>query len=316
VWRWLWQPEPGTPFLLTPWALSAVLFFLSTSILVLWASNGIVEPLITLARHAEQFPGDGDSERPLPERGPSEVRELTRSINRMQQRIRTMIAARTRVLAAVSHDLKTIITRLNLRSEFIPDTELRAKMLQDINLMDSMLRKNLQYLRAESDKADYSLIDLDSVLQTVADQFTDIGRKVTYFGGARQMIVGSLTDMQRVFTNLVENGVNHGEEVEIHIEEVSPETLQVDVLDNGPGVPDALKQTVFEPFVRGEPARTVGSHSGFGLGLSIVRSLVENHDGTVELLDRRPHGLIVRVRLPRASVAAARKAGVALDQIP
>jgi signal transduction histidine kinase len=303
VWRWLWQPEPGTPFLLTPWALSAILFFLSTSILVLWASNSIVEPLITLARHAEQFPGDKDSERPLPERGPSEVRELTRSINRMQQRIRTMIAARTRVLAAVSHDLKTIITRLNLRSEFIPDAELRGKMLRDINLMDSMLRKNLQYLRAESDKTDYSLINLDSVLQTVADQFTDIGRKVTYYGGARQMIVGSLTDMQRVFTNLVENGVNHGDEVEIHIEEVSPETVQVDVLDNGPGIPDAQKQTVFEPFVRGEPARTVGSHSGFGLGLSIVRSLVENHGGAVELLDRRPQGLIVRVRLPRASGA-------------
>jgi signal transduction histidine kinase len=303
VWRWLWQPEPGTPFLLTPWALSAILFFLSTSILVLWASNSIVEPLITLARHAEQFPGDKDSERPLPERGPSEVRELTRSINRMQQRIRTMIAARTRVLAAVSHDLKTIITRLNLRSEFIPDAELRGKMLRDINLMDAMLRKNLQYLRAESDKTDYSLIDLDSVLQTVADQFTDIGRKVTYYGGARQMIVGSLTDMQRVFTNLVENGVNHGDEVEIHIEEVSPETVQVDVLDNGPGIPDAQKQTVFEPFVRGEPARTVGSHSGFGLGLSIVRSLVENHGGAVELLDRRPQGLIVRVRLPRASGA-------------
>jgi signal transduction histidine kinase len=303
VWRWLWQPEPGTPFLLTPWALSAILFFLSTSILVLWASNSIVEPLITLARHAEQFPGDKDSERPLPERGPSEVRELTRSINRMQQRIRTMIAARTRVLAAVSHDLKTIITRLNLRSEFIPDAELRGKMLRDINLMDAMLRKNLQYLRAESDKTDYSLIDLDSVLQTVADQFTDIGRKVTYYGGARQMIVGSLTDMQRVFTNLVENGVNHGDEVEIHIEEVSPETVQVDVLDNGPGIPDAQKQTVFEPFVRGEPARTVGNHSGFGLGLSIVRSLVENHGGAVDLLDRRPQGLIVRVRLPRASGA-------------
>lgn len=303
VWRWLWQPEPGTPFLLTPWALSAVLFFLSTSILVLWASNSIVEPLITLARHAEQFPGDGDSEGPLPARGPAEVRELTRSINRMQQRIRTMIAARTRVLAAVSHDLKTIITRLNLRSEFIADAELRAKMLQDIDLMDSMLKKNLQYLRAESDKADYSLIDLDSVLQTVADQFTDIGHKVTYFGGARQMMIGSLTDMQRVFTNLVENGVNHGDEVEIHIEDVSPETVQVDVLDNGPGIPDAQKQVVFEPFVRGEPARTIGSHSGFGLGLSIVRSLVENHEGTVELLDRRPHGLTVRVRLPRVGSA-------------
>lgn len=305
VWRWLWQPEPGTPFLLTPWALSAILFFLSTSVLVLWASNGIVEPLITLARHAEQFPGDGDSDRPLAERGPSEIRELTRSINRMQQRIRTMIAARTRVLAAVSHDLKTIITRLNLRSEFIQDVDLRAKMLRDINLMDAMLRKNLQHLRAESDKSDYSLIDLDSVLQTVVDQFADIGHKVAYYGGGRQMMIGSLTDMQRVFTNLVENAVNHAGEVEIRIEEISPEKLQVDVMDDGPGIPDKEKETVFEPFVRGEPGRTMANHSGFGLGLSIVRSLVENHGGTVALLDRRPHGLIVRITLPRPSGAEA-----------
>jgi signal transduction histidine kinase len=298
VWRWLWQPEPGTPFLLTPWALSALLFFVSTSVLVLWASNGIVEPLITLARHAERFPGNGDGDEPLQERGPSEVRELTRSINRMQQRIREMIAARTRVLAAVSHDLKTIITRLNLRTEFISDEGLRAKMLRDINLMDSMLRKNLQYLRAGSDRSDYSLIDLDSVLQTIADQFGEMGHKVTYFGGGRQIILGSLTDMQRVFSNLVENAAHHADAVEIRIQE-TPEGVQVDVADNGPGIPEDQKATVLEPFVRGEPGRTMASHSGFGLGLSIVRSLVEHHGGTVALLDALPHGLIVRIALPR-----------------
>jgi signal transduction histidine kinase len=300
VWRWLWQPEPGTPFLLTPWALSAILFFLSTSILVLWASNGIVKPLITLARHAEQFP-DRDKDGPLAESGPSEVRELTRSINRMQQRIRTMITARTRVLAAVSHDLKTIITRLNLRTEFIGDADLRTKMLRDIDLMDSMLRKNLQYLRAESDQADHSLIDLDSVLQTVVDQYAEMGHSVAYYGGGRQMIVGSLTDMQRVFANLVENATHHADDVEIRIGETASGELQVDVLDNGPGIPDAEKEAVFEPFVRGEPGRTMADHSGFGLGLSIVRSIVEHHGGTVALLDRRPQGLIVRILLPLAS---------------
>lgn len=299
VWRWLWQPEPGTPFLLTPWALSALLFFVSTSVLVLWASNGIVEPLITLARHAERFPGDGDGDEPLPERGPSEIRELTRSINRMQRRIREMIAARTRVLAAVSHDLKTIITRLNLRSEFISDEALRTKMLRDINLMDSMLRKNLQHLRAGGDRSDYSLIDLDSVLQTVADHFAEMGRQATYFGGGRQMVLGSLTDMQRVFTNLVENAVHHAESVEIRIQETPDGKLQVDVADNGPGIPDDQKAVVFEPFVRGEPGRTMANHSGFGLGLSIVRSLIEHHGGTVSLLDAKPHGLVVRVVLPR-----------------
>lgn len=300
VWRWLWEPDPGTPLMLTPWALSAILFFLCTSILVLWASDGIVAPLITLARNAEQFPGDGAAGEPLAERGPHEVRELTRSINRMQERIRTMITARTRVLAAVSHDLKTIITRLNLRTEFITDGDLRAKMLRDINLMDSMLKKNLQHLRAQSDHSDHSLIDLDSVLQTVTDQFADIGHNVRYQGGGHQMIMGSLTEMERVFSNLVENAIHHADEVRLSIAAFGADRLQVDVADNGPGIPDERKSAVFEPFVRGEPGRTLSNHSGFGLGLSIVRALVENHGGTVELLDRAPTGLIVRVTLPRA----------------
>jgi signal transduction histidine kinase len=300
VWRWLWEPEPGTPFLLTPWALSAILFFMCTTILVLWASDAIVEPLITLARHAEQFQGEGDAHSPLLERGPREVRELTHSINRMHERIRNMIVSRTRVLAAVSHDLKTLITRMSLRSEFIADTDLRAKMLRDINLMNAMLVKNLEHLRAESDKSDYSLIDLDSVLQTVADQFVDTGNKVAYRGDGRRLIHGSLIEMQRVFTNLVENAVHHADEVEISVTRLSSDMLQIDVADNGPGMPDDQKTVAFEPFVRGQPGRTMNNHTGFGLGLSIVRSLVEHHGGTVQLLDRNPNGLIVRLILPLA----------------
>lgn len=297
VWRWFWQPEPGTPFFLTPWALSAILFFLCTTILVVWASDGIVAPLVKLAKHAEQFPDrrEGDD---LAERGPMEVRELTRAINRMQTRIRTMIAARSQVLAAVSHDLKTIITRLNLRTELVSEPDLRARMLRDISLMDAMLRKNLEHLRAGSDRADYSLIDIDSVLQTVADQFVDLGYKVHYRGEAHHMILGSLTEMQRVFTNLVENATHHADAVEIEIRQIDADRLQIDVGDNGPGIPDSQKAAIFEPFVRGEPGRTLSNHSGFGLGLSIVRSLVERHGGAVELLDRAPRGLIARVILP------------------
>ncbi|RTL88470.1 MAG: HAMP domain-containing protein [Hyphomicrobiales bacterium] len=298
VWRWFWQPEPGTPFFLTPWALSAILFFLCTTILVVWASDGIVAPLVKLAKHAEQFPDRGEGDELLAERGPTEVRELTRSINRMQDRIRTMIAARSQVLAAVSHDLKTIITRLNLRTELVSEPHLRDKMLHDISLMDAMLRKNLEHLRAESDRADYSLIDIDSVLQTVADQFVDLGYRVRYRGGDRYMILGSLTEMQRVFNNLVENAIHHAGAVEIEARQTGVDRLQIDVIDNGPGIPDDQKATIFEPFVRGEPGRTISNHSGFGLGLSIVRSLVEHHGGAVALLDHKPHGLIVRVVLP------------------
>ena len=300
VWRWLWQPEPGTPFLLTPWALSGLLFFLCSAVLVFWTSNAIVAPLIQLARHAEQFPDRVDKASPFEEQGPLEVRELTRSINRMQARIRAMIAARTHVLAAVSHDLKTIITRLSLRAELIKDRHLRERMGRDIALMDAMLRKNLEHLRASHARTDMSVIDLDSVLQTVADQFCDLGHSVTYKGGARHMTIGALSDLLRIFTNLVENAVHYASRVEISLEAVSAKELRVEVTDDGPGIPDAQKAQVFEPFVRGESARTIDSRSGFGLGLSIVRELVKSHGGSVELVDGpRNAGLTARVILPR-----------------
>lgn len=302
VWRWLWEDEPGEPFILTPWARAALSFLMFTTIFVFWASNAIMAPLKKLAKHAERFPNDVHNGQQLIERGPQEVRELTHSINRMQARIRAMIAERAHVLAAVSHDLRTIITRLKLKAEFVSDHVLRQRMFRDIDLMDAMLYKNLQYLRAEGDdKADFSLIDLDSVLQTVTNEFCDMGYNVKFHGGSHQMIFGSLSDVQRIFTNLVENATHHARSVEICVEEPSEGLIQIDVVDDGPGISAENKEAVFEPFVRGQPGRTLDKHSGFGLGLSIVRSLVENHGGAVALLDRKPHGLIVRVDLPRVA---------------
>ena len=236
------------------------------------------------------------------EEGPQEVRELTRALNRMQVRIYTMIAARAQVLAAISHDLRTIITRMRLRAEFIDDEILRTKMLQDVELMDSMLYKNLQHLRQARKTPEQSLIDLDSVLQTVSDQFVDLGHDVTYRGGAHQMIWGSITDLQRVFNNLIENAVTYAEKVVVAVEEPSASVVQIDVMDEGPGISTQDKARVIEPFVRGQPARNMNEHGGFGLGLSIVRTLVEEVGGTLELLDREPHGFIARVILPRAFV--------------
>ena len=301
VWRWLWQPEPSEPFIVTRGARAALSFFIFTAIFVFWTSNAIMAPLKKLAKYAEEIPNDVDSDTQLIERGPQEVRELTRSINRMQARIRRMIATRAHVLAAVSHDLRTIITRLKLKAEFVSDHLLRQRMFRDIDLMDAMLFKNLQYLRAEGDdKVDCSLIDLDSVLQTVANEFCDLGYNVKFHGGNHQMILGSLSDVLRIFTNLVENATHHAKCVEICMEEPSEGFIQIDVVDDGPGISAENKEAVFEPFVRGQPGRTLDKHSGFGLGLSIVRSLVENHGGSVALLDRKPHGLIARVVLPRA----------------
>lgn len=304
IWRWLWQHAEDEPFILTPGARTALSFIVFTAIFIFWALNAIMAPLQRLAKYAEQIPNDVDAKTQLIERGPHEVRELTRSLNRMQARISKMIAARAHVLAAVSHDLRTIITRLKLKTEFVSDDRLQQRMMRDIDLMDSMLLKNLQYLRAEGDDAsDCSLIDLGSVLQTVADEFCDLGHNVTYHGDGHEMIFGSLCDVQRIFTNLVENASHHAQTIDIFLSERPEGLLQIDVVDDGPGISAESKITAFEPFVRGQPGRTLDQHSGFGLGLSIVRSLVENHGGSVALLDRAPHGLIARVLLPRATEA-------------
>ncbi|MGD9545130.1 MAG: ATP-binding protein [Methylocystis sp.] len=301
IWRWLWQHADDEPFILTQGARTALSFIIFTAIFVFWAVNAIMAPLERLAKYAEKIPNDVDTKTQLPERGPQEVRDLTRSLNRMQARISKMIAARAHVLASVSHDLRTIITRLKLKTEFVSDESLQQRMMRDIDLMDSMLFKNLQYLRAEGDdKSDSSLVDLDSVLQTVADEFCDLGHDVTYHSEGHQMVYGSLCDVQRIFTNLVENATHHAKTVDIYLTDRGSDFIQVDVVDDGPGMSAEAKKTAFEPFVRGQPGRTLDPHSGFGLGLSIVRSLVENHGGSVSLLDGESHGLIARVRLPVA----------------
>ncbi len=282
---------------------SALYCILCASILTVWVSGAVVAPLVRLAREAERFPDETAARRPIAEAGPQEVRDLTRALNRMQNRIEAMIEARSRALAAISHDLRTIITRISLRSEFISDEALRAKMRHDAELMDSMLGKNLQYLRDASQTPDRGPIDLDSVLQTVCDQFADLGHDVSYRGAGRQIILGSLTEMQRVFNNLVENAVTHAKQVVVTLDQPSPQLIQVDVADDGPGIPGESKLRVLEPFVRGEPARTMNEHCGFGLGLSIVRSLVQEVGGGLQLIDREPRGLIARVTLPRAFVA-------------
>jgi signal transduction histidine kinase len=190
-------------------------------------------------------------------------------------------------------------------------------MMRDIDLMDTMLFKNLQYLRAEGDDtSDCSLIDLGSVLQTVADEFCDLGHNVTYHGDGHKMIFGSFCDVQRIFTNLVENATHHAQTVDIFLSERPERLLQIDVADDGPGISAEGKTSAFEPFVRGQPGRTLDQHSGFGLGLSIVRSLVENRGGSVALLDRAPHGLIARVLLPQATEADEQSAAAESNAEP
>jgi signal transduction histidine kinase len=208
-----------------------------------------------------------------------------------------LIDDRTKMLAAISHDLRTPITRMRLRSEFIEDDGHRSRMLRDLDQMRSMLESVLSFLRNDRKLESMTLVDIASTLQLVTDQFADMGHKVAYEGPEHAMATVRPDDLHRSVTNLVENAVRFGAEAKIRLI-VSPNIMTIEVEDDGPGISDSRKDVMLEPFVRGDDARNMDEASGFGLGLSIARTIVLAHRGALSLNDRTPHGLIVRIELP------------------
>jgi signal transduction histidine kinase len=284
------------PFWIGPWILTLLFGAISVTLLGLWAARALTAPLSSFAKAAENFSLNGAAP-PLPERGPEEIRSVAKALNRMRKRITTLIDDRTKMLAAISHDLRTPITRMRLRSEFIEDDLHRSRMLGDLDQMRSMLESVLSFLRNDRKLESMTLADIASTLELVTDQFTDMGHKVTYDGPEHAMATVRPDDLHRSVTNLVENAVRFGAEATIRLV-MSPDTVTIEVEDDGPGISDARKEVMLEPFVRGDDARNMDEAAGFGLGLSIARSIVLAHGGTLSLHDRQPHGLIVRIELP------------------
>jgi signal transduction histidine kinase len=284
------------PIWASPWMMTLLFAVISVTLLGLWAARTLTAPLSSFAKAAESFSLDGDAAS-LPERGPEEVRSLAKALNRMRKRITDLIDDRTRMLAAISHDLRTPITRMRLRCEFIEDEIHRGRMLADLDQMRSMLESVLSFLRNSRRLEPMTLVDIASTLQLVADQFSDMGHKVSYAGPDHAMATARPDDLLRCVTNIVENAVRYGAEVVIRLA-VVPDNLDIDVEDDGPGISDAEKGDMLEPFARGDAARNMDEATGFGLGLSIARAIVIAHGGALSLHDRAPRGLVVRIRLP------------------
>jgi signal transduction histidine kinase len=284
------------PFWGGPWMMTLLFAVISLTLLGLWAARALTAPLSSFARAAEEFSLDGTAA-PLPERGPEEIRSVAKALNRMRQRITALIDDRTKMLAAISHDLRTPITRMRLRSEFIEDDGHRSRMLHDLDQMRSMLESVLSFLRNDRKLESMTLVDIASTLQLITDQFTDMGHEASYVGPEHAMATVRPDDLHRSVTNLVENAVKFGAEAIVRLI-ASTDIMTIEVEDDGPGISDARKDVMLEPFVRGDDARNMDDASGFGLGLSIARSIVLAHGGELSLHDREPHGLIVRIRLP------------------
>jgi signal transduction histidine kinase len=270
----------------------------SVTLLGVWAGRALSSPLSAFARAAEDFSLNRLSA-PLPESGPEEIRSAARALNRMRERITMLMNDRTRMLAAISHDLRTPITRLRLRSEYIEDPAQRTQTVRDLDQMQSMLESVLSLLRSES-AARPTLVDIAALLQMVCDQFSDCGHRVTYLGPDRAAFVVRPDEIIRAVTNLVENATRFGTDIGVALV-VSGNQITIDVSDDGPGIPDERKAAMLEPFVRGEEARTMDETAGFGLGLSIAQAIVTAHAGTLQLLDNAPRGLRVRLLLSDAS---------------
>jgi signal transduction histidine kinase len=293
--RVLRDPRPR-PFWAGSWIATLLFAIVSVSLLSLWAARALTAPLSAFAKAAESFSVNGAAAA-LPERGPEEIRFVAKALNRMRERITALIDDRTKMLAAISHDLRTPITRMRLRAEFIEDEVHRHRMMSDLDQMRSMLESVLSFLRNDRKLEAMTPTDVASTLQLVADQFSDIGHKVSYEGPQHAMATVRPDDLTRSVTNLVENSVRYGALATIRLV-ASPDTATIEVEDDGPGISDARKEVMLEPFVRGDDARNMDNTTGFGLGLSIARAVALAHGGKLSLHDRQPHGLIVRIELP------------------
>lgn len=263
--------------------------------IVLYAmTRTITRPLGKLAKAADAM-GRGTSVAPLPEKGSRELRAATRAFNSMQERLRRYLDSRTRVLAAMSHDMRTPLTRLRLRVESIEDEQLRARCTADLDEMNEMIRGALAMFRGLNDDEPATSIDVNELLASLRDQHRELGGEVSVSGRANQPYLGKPLALKRCLGNLIQNAIQYGHEANVIVDDGA--TLVVRIRDCGPGIPAELLDQVFEPFFRLESSRSRDT-GGTGLGLSIARDIAQAHGGRLTLRNVAG-GLEAELRLPR-----------------
>lgn len=273
-------------------------YFLAIALLALVAMRWAVEPLRRMAAAADAL-GRDLSGPPLPETGPREVRQAAHAFNTMQNRLASYLDDRLRILAAVSHDLKTPITRLKLRAEMLADEGQRAKFLRDLDDMETMIGATLDFLRGEADKESGVPLDINALLSTLQDDMAALGERVEVEGEAARPLQARPQALKRCLSNLLENAVRYGGKAHIRVED-GPRELLLHIDDEGPGIPVERLEQMFEPFRRGEDSRNRAT-GGVGLGLAIARNLARAHGGEVTLANRPGGGIRATVTLPRGA---------------
>lgn len=287
-------PQPGPPlprqiFLelgLLTLILGCVLYFMTRT---------ITRPLSDLARAADAV-GRGENVAPLKEQGARELRDATRAFNAMQDRLHRYLDSRTRVLAAMSHDLRTPLTRLRLRAETIDDDTLRERFVGDIDEMTQMVNGALNLFKGLTDSETSAPVNVDELLQALQAEYAELGETFSIEGRSNGPLDAKPSALKRCLSNLLHNAIKYGERAHVRISDGA--ALTITVWDEGEGIPEADLERVFEPFYRVESSRGRDT-GGTGLGLSIARDIVQAHGGSIALCNLPGKGLEATITLPR-----------------
>ena len=296
---------------LRPWhsetfLIAFMLMTAAAAALIVWATRRLTRPVRDLARAANALGRDVNAP-PMPEDGPLEVSTAAHAFNTMAERIRRFVGDRTQMLAAIGHDLRTPITRLKLRAEFMEDEEQRAKMLSDLEEMEAMVNATLAFARDDAAAEPSVPLDLAALCRTVVDEAADARpdaapETFAYEGPERLTVRGRPIALKRALANLVANAANYGNAARVVL--VPPPSgqgqrgaIQIRVEDEGPGIPEESQEAVFQPFRRLETSRNRET-GGVGLGLPIARNILRAHGGDVVLANRPEGGLMAVATLP------------------
>lgn len=274
--------------------VSTSLMTAGVAVLAIAMMRRVTSPLSRLASAADLI-GRGPAVT-VAQDGPVEVRHVAVAFNGMQARIERLIADRIQALAAVSHDLRTPLTRMRLRAGFLADPEVQRAMDADLDEMEAMIEATLHYLRVGTEAEAPKRMDLATLLETVVDDAVDAGQDASYSGPRHLAVTVRALSLKRAVANLVGNAVVYGTRARVSLE-ADEAAATIIVEDDGPGIAEADRQRVFEPFERLDASRG-GPKAGVGLGLAIVRQSIEQENGTIRLLDADGGGLRVEIILP------------------
>jgi len=279
----------------TRWIVWVILSALSTALVSVLAARRLSRPVRQLAVAMRDF-GLNPQAPEIAEVGPQELKQVIKTFNAMQAQIKKFVTYRTTMLAAISHDLRTPLTRIRLRGEFIEDQEQQERLFHDVDEMQAMVDGALAFFRNDAVDEGMTDFDLPGVLCTIINDYSDQGIEIPYVGPARAVSWGRPFALKRAFTNLIDNAVKYATPPEIELCSCN-ESFIIIVRDHGPGIPEKALERVFTPYYRLDKSRNRAT-GGVGLGLTAARSIIWEHGGEIVLVNHVAGGLEARVKLP------------------